>query len=357
MKSQLFLASAVVMSSITAQGDLIDRIKIGSITWTGDTAEARSDDTPDSTTVRATLVNNFAKSRWEFRLSNYLTGSPDLTSGLDVTLGTEVNARFYLYGLGSPESPQWIYVHGANVNFVQFQGVPNPGVSSLEVHFQPVAPIFSSSYTGGYTATAGIDFPYSGVSVDPSGINYAPPVVSGNVICEDIGAAQDPSSAMLHGLAIGVSGMDGHQADLDFLYGSNFAANQGFDPNGAKAYLDGMTPQSGFGYTSPSSPSYSVDLGDAGETYYGMHVYNVKFSTHDIQVGEFPEPLTFTGINLESNGVRLFWNADTNKTYAVEALETLGGATNVLGSHLTGPSFLDTTALMDSQRFYRVREE
>ena len=140
MKTQLFLLSTIVMSSVTARCDLLDRIKIGSITWTGDTAEARSDDTPDSTTVRATLVNNFAKNRWEFRLSNYLTSSPDLASSLDVTLGTEVNARFYLYGLGSPQSPQWIYVHGADVNFVQFQGVPSPGVSTFEIHFQPVMP-------------------------------------------------------------------------------------------------------------------------------------------------------------------------------------------------------------------------
>jgi len=357
MKTKLLLIIAAVMASVTARCDLLIHVQIDSSVWTGNTSEARSDDTPDSTTVRATLQNNFAKSRWEFRLSNYLTGSPDLTSGLDVTLGTEINAKFNLYGLGNSQSPQWIYVHGANVSNVQFQGIPSPGVSTFEIHFQPVMPTLSVSYAGGHTATAGIDFPYSGMSVDPSTINFAPPVISGNVICEDIGAAQDPSSTMLHGVAIGVSGMDGHQADFDFMYGSNFAASQGFDPMQAKAYLDWMTPASGFGFTDPSTPSYSVDLGDSGETYYTVHAFNVHFSTHDIQVGVFPEPLTFTGISLESTGVRLLWNADSNKTYTIESFETLGGATNVLGSNLTGPSFLDTDAFTDSQRFYRIREE
>ena len=351
------LAAAVTLFSLPAMSDQILGVRIGSVDWSGTFPgyDAWSDDMPDATTVRATMMNNTTLNRWEFRLWNYQTASPDLTSGLDVTLGTEISASFNLYGLGDPQSPQWIYVHGANVNYVNFQG--SVGISTLEIHLQPVAPAISASYGGGYTAALGIDFAYSGVAQNPSSINYAPPIVVGDVLCADVGAPQHPSSAMLHGAAISVNGVNGQATSFDFLYGSNFAASQGFAPDQAEAYLDWMVPASGFSFTSPETPAYTVDLGHTGETYYHLQVFNQNFSTHDIQVGVFPQPLTFTGISREPTGIRLLWNADTNKTYTLESFETLGGPTNILGTGLTGPGFLDTNTAGHSERYYRLREE
>jgi hypothetical protein len=84
---------------------------------------------------------------------------------------------------------------------------------------------------------------------------------------------------------------------------------------------------------------------------------NQKFSAHDIQAGVFREAPRFIDIQIEESGVRVFWNADTNRTYTLESFTTPVGVPNVLGTNLAGPDFLDTGASSDDARFYRLQEE
>lgn len=125
-----------------------------------------------------------------------------------------------------------------------------------------------------------------------------------------------------------------------------------------RGFLDGTTPDSGFGYLPPAEPGFSVNMGDGSETFRRISVYNMNFSARDIQVGVLPEPLRFTAINLEAGGVRLTWNPRANKTYNLDSFPAIGASPNNLGSALTGPDYLDPQPLNSNPaRFYRLREQ
>ncbi len=73
MKTCLTVLLLLLTICHAARADLIKSLKfnLSSFFVSGDMSQAQTDSTPDSTTVRATLINNTMRSCWEFRLWNY----------------------------------------------------------------------------------------------------------------------------------------------------------------------------------------------------------------------------------------------------------------------------------------------
>jgi hypothetical protein len=307
-------------------------------------SEAWTDVPQNSSTVRATLIDNPARMCWEFRLWNHQTASPNLTSGLDVTTGTDILADFFIYPNGHAQAPKSFYIYGTDVRNPNYSIVG----STFRVNFRPVAPTVTASYAGGFTAIAGIDFPYYGMGTIA---DYTPPIIAGTVIWDDLSRAQHPSSRLLLGAAIRVNGIEGQPATMEFLLGNRYATWKKYDLNQTRGYLDGEIPVSGF--TSVfGDPATTVTTDVANDSFKRLIVTNHKFSQRDIQAGVF---LQLTNLVREAGGVRLHWNAQTTNRYTIQYFSTLGGPTNILGTNLTGPSVLDPQALTNPARFYRLR--
>ena len=116
--------------------------------------------------------------------------------------------------------------------------------------------------------------------------------------------------------------------------------------------MDGGTPPSGFSY-SLGNPTTTITTDVPNDTTFKrLTIGNSWFSARDIQAGVF---LQFTNITREAGGVRLYWNAQTTNKYTIQYFSALGGSTNILGTNLPGPSVLDTQALVNPSRFYRLR--
>lgn len=346
MKTIFFALLLTISVALECRADLIKEIRYnGSLfTISPSMSEAWSDVPQNSSTVRATLFDNPARKCWEFRLWNHLTGSADLTSGLDVTTGTDIMADFYIYPNGHAQAPKSFYVYGTDAR------LPNYSLNSgtFRVNFRPVAPTITASYAGGFTAIAGIDFPYYGMGMI---IDYTPPIIAGNVIWDDLARAEHPSSRQLLGAAIRVNGIEGQPAMLDFLLGNRYATWKKYDLNQVRGYLDGEIPATGF--TSVlSDPTTTISTDVPNDSFKRLLVINHKFSARDIQAGVF---LRLTNIVREADGVRLHWNAQTTNQYTIQYFSTLGGPTNILGANLSGGSVLDPQALTNPARFYRLR--
>jgi hypothetical protein len=185
-------------------------------------------------------------------------------------------------------------------------------------------------------------------------------VTIGNVFIEDVRMAQHSSSALLWGKVYNVNGVNGEQARFEFIFGSSYANRWGFPLDDMKCYLDGelpTEPPSGFSYTGPVVPSASYNMGIPGETYRSLVAINAKFSARDIQAGVFRPRPQFTSVQKEASGLRVNWNAETNRRYILEFFSALGGPTNILATNLAGPSFLDPAGTTNVARFYRLREQ
>jgi hypothetical protein len=297
--------------------------------------------------VRATLTDNPVRMCYECRFWNYQTASPNLTSGLEITAGTDLYLDFFIYPQGHPLAIKTIYIYGTDVRNVNYDDVNN----TLRLNMRPVAPTVSASLAGGYTAIAGIDFNYNN---NAQTINYTPPIVWGDVIWTDISRSQHPSSRNLLGYAVRVNGVQGQPATLNYLLGTKYAAWRKYDLLQTRGYLDGETPASGFNYTldDPTTPVTTTVANDT--TFKRLNVVNQNFSARDIQAGVF---LRFTNIVREGGGVRLNWNRQTTNLYTIQYFSNLGGPTNILSTNLPGPSFLDAQSVSNSARFYRLRAQ
>lgn len=346
----------VALFALNAEAMLIHQIRFNkqAMFVSPDLSEARTDQNPDSSTVRVTLGDNPAEKRWELRFWNWGTGTRDLSSGLDITTGTDLYIRLQKFPKGHPQGVRAIYLDGIDLRDVKY----SDSTDMIELNFRPMMPVVSASHSGGITAFAGVVFPYRGMPQDPGEITYAPPIITGNVVCSDLSKAQHPSSDLLRGTALRVNGIDGQRADFQFVLGSRYAMAKGFSLDQMEAYLDGMKPATGFGFGPITAPPFSINMGETTETFRIMPVFNQHFSARDIQVGVLPAPLRFTGINLETGGVRLFWNAEAGKNYAIEFFPALGSTPSPLGSNLSGPEFLDAQPPAANQaRFYRLRTQ
>lgn len=342
-----FLTLLTLLITLHTRAELFKELRYGALSFTisGGLDQAWSDASPNSTTVYGSLSNNAARSRYEFRLWNYQTGSRDLTSGLDATAGTDIYADFFIYPNGHALQPKYFYVYGTDVRNINYSTTAN----TFRLNFRPVAPAISTSHAGGYTAIAGIDFPYYG-----SGkiINYTPPIIAGNVIWDDVSKAQHPSSRLLLGAALRVNGVNGQQGNFEFFLGNMYTIKEKYDLLQSRGYVDGTIPTSGFSYTlgDPSTPVTTDVVGDS--PWKKVSLLNLNWSARDIQAGVF---LNITNVAREAGGVRLAWNPQTTNKYTIQYFPTLGGPTNILGTNLTGPTFLDTQALTNPARFYRLR--
>lgn len=316
--------------------------------------EAQTDETPDDSTVRFTLNDNPAMHRWEWRAERYLSGSLDLTSGLDVTLESQLEVNLFKYPKGHPQAVQWIVILGANCGQIQFDDKSN----MLRLVFEPVKPALTPSLdTSGFTSVMGVDFYYSGMKTDPSAVSFGPPIIIINALSDDVGWPAHPSSDRLRGFAWQVNGIAGNPVNADFILGGRFAADRGFDPNAARGFLDGDPTNHGFTATLPADPGFPINLGAAGEPFYRLGMTNIKFSARDFQVGVFPEPLRIENIEVVAEGVRLTWNAEPGKTYAVESGPALDQINQVEASGQSGPEYTDAGGPSDAAKFYRLREE
>ncbi len=222
------------------------------------------------------------------------------------------------------------------------------GNSTFAVNFRPVAPAVTASYAGGFTAIGGIDFPYYGSGQT---INYTPPIVGGNVIWDDLSRMQHPSSRLLLGTSVRVNGVNNEPVSMDFFLGNQYANRWHYDLNQTRGFLDGEIPPSGFTSTL-SDPGITITTDVPNDSFKKLNVINYKFSAHDIQAGVF---LQFSNVVREANGLRLFWNPQTTNLYTIQYFPTINGPTNILGTNLAGPSFLDTNAFSGTERYYRLR--
>ncbi len=346
MKTISFVILLTISLALDCRADLIKGLQHNGMAFTisPSMSEAWSDVSQNSSTVRATLFDNPTRKCWEFRLWNHQTGSPNLTSGLDVTTGTDIMADFYIYQNGHAQAPKSFYVYGTDVRTPNF----SLNGATFRVNFRPVAPTITASYAGGFTAIAGIDFPYYGMGKI---INYTPPIIAGNVIWDDLSRAQHPSSDRLLGAALRVNGIEGQTATFDFILGNRYATWKKYDLGQARGYLDGEIPAAGF--TSVlSDPTTTITTDVPNDSFKRLLLTNHKFSARDIQAGVF---LRLTNIVREAGGVRLHWNAQTTNQYTIQYFSTLGGPTNILGTNLSGSSVLDPHALTNPARFYRLR--
>lgn len=353
MKTRFLFAASVLCSlAFCAQGMIENQIRVGgvNVTFTGFN-EAQTDATPDASTAGFTMTDNPLGKYWEWSVFNLQTGSKNLTAGLDVTLGTDIEVQFQKFPNGHQQGVRWIYIQGADLRDFVYSDVTD----TIDMKIRPTVPARTVGHPTAHTAGLGIRFYYGGVTTAP--IDYSPPVILGNVFLSDLVKPQHPSSDLLWGRAIRLDGIQGEQVRADFLFGSSYADRWNIDLDDFRGYLDGEVPASGFSATLPATPSFSVNMGISGEEFRIMTILNHNFSAHDIQAGVFRAAPQFTGVQRETTGVRVFWNADTNRTYRLESFAILGGTTNIVATNLPGPNYLDTTIGANPARFYRLREE
>jgi hypothetical protein len=292
------------------------------------------------------MFHNTLRQSWELRFKNYLSGSYNLTAGLDVTYGTDIHVEVQKYPNGHIWAAKQIYVYGYDMHDIQYSDVTD----TIKLNFRPVDFAISASYGGGFTSSAGIDFHYYG----PAGsFNYAPAMFEGKVIWDDVSAPQDRSTMYLLGSAIRVNGANGQMTPFRALIGTRYATFHKYDLNQAKVFVDGSVPLSNFGYQPPAVPPFSVDMGVPSEVFRVVSFSNANYSAHDLQVGVF---LNVTNVAREAGGVRLKWNSQSTNLYTLHAYPFLGGPTNILGTNLSG-EFLDPQALTNSMRYYRLRAQ
>lgn len=348
--------SAVFVLSLPASAMQIDKISgsFGTAIVSDFQDEAQTDQTPDESTVRFTLQDNSGRGRWELRGKYFLDGSLNLSAGLDVTLGSQVEFDLFKYPKGHPQAVQWIAILGSNCSQIEFSDKSN----KLRLVFEPVKPAITPSLdTAGYTAMLGVDFYYSGMKSDPNAPDFGPPIVILDAVSDDVARPGHPSSDLLRGFAWQVNGVAGKPVAAQFIYGGRFAADQGFDPQAARGYLDGDPSNQGFTATLPSAPGFPINLGDPAEEFLQVKLDNVKFSTRDFQVGVFPEPLRIESIKLVPEGIRLAWNAEPGKTYTVESGPALDQVNEEEASTQSGPEYTDPDGPSNAAKFYRLREE
>ena len=341
----------LLTTALSSQGFLMDKLSHGGTQFeyvTG--SEARSDETPDGSTVGVSLNPNYTKRCWELRVYEHATGSGDLKAGLDVTAGTELSLELFTYGVGDGQYGRGYYIHGQDLMEFDY----SPTLNKLKLKFKPTMPAKSASYSGGWTASAGMDIYFRGTYQDPSEINYGPPVIVGNFLPDDVDRAMHPSSSVFYGKIRNFNGVDGQQGNFKYYLGSRHAAHKGYDLDNSQAYVDGTQPASGFGW-SVSTPTIPFTLG-ASEDFRVYAVYNANWSARDIQVGQMPMIPAFTQISKEPGGIQLYWEADTNMSYTLQSFPALGGSTNVLATNLTSLGFFDSSTTQTS-RFYRLLQE
>ncbi len=353
MKASRFKIGILLLfiAVVPTQGFLIDKVYRGGILFENITAsEARTDETPDGSTVGVSLDANYSKDCWELRVYEYATESEDLKSGLDVTSGTELTVELFTYPVGDPQYSRGFYINGQDLMEFDY----NPTFNKLKLKFKPTAPAQSASHSGGWTASAGMNIYFRGTYQNPSEITYGPPVIMGNFLSDDADRGSHPSSAAFMGKVQNFNGINGQQGAFEYYLGSRHAMYKGYDLYNSEAYVDGTQPMSDFGW-SVSTPSIPFSLG-ATEDFRLYAVYNANWSARDIQVGQLPKRPEFTDISVEPGGIQMYWDADTNKSYTLEYFPSLGGPTNVLATNLTGLGFLDSSTTQTS-RFYRLLQE
>lgn len=342
--------------SLPASAMLIDKIggDFGSATVAKFMDEAQTDATPDDSTVGFTLQDNPLLRRWQLRAFNYLTKSPNLSTGLDVTLDTQLELDLYKFPKGHPQAVQWIVITGANCSEIVFDDV----FDTIRIVFKPVKPAITPSLdTSDFTSMLAVDFYYSGKKTDPGAVTHGPSIVFTDAVSDDVGRPGHPSSDTLRGFAWQVNGIAGNPVSARYIFGDRFAAAQGFDPQEARGFLDGDPSNHGFTATLPAPVEFPIDLGSAAEEFLQVDLDNVKFSARDFQVGVFPPRLRIESIEVIPEGVRLTWNAEAGRSYAVESGPAPDQISHVEASGLSGPDFVDSGHPSDAAKFYRVLEE
>ncbi len=352
MKASRFEIGLILFCAvIPAQAFFISKVEIDGdeVEYTTG-SEARTDMTPDSSTVGINLYENFILSRWELRIFEYNTGDENLKPGLDVTAGSEISVELFTFPVGNAEYGRSYYINGESLTKFDY----DPVINMVKVKFKPTAPALSASYAGGWTASAGMNINFKGTYQNPSEIMYGPPVIVGNFLADDASKGMHPSSSNLMGAMHNFAGIDGELGSFEYYLGSRHAAYEGYDLYNAEAYVDGIQPMYNFSW-SQSIPSFTFDLGPT-EDIRQYIVLNYNWSAHDIQVGQFPQAPAFTHISAQPGGIQMYWDADTNKSFTLVSYPALGGPTNVVATNLTALGFLDS-GVTQTSRFYRLLQE
>ena len=352
MKINLLPVLGLLMVALPLNAMIQNKISIKGISaYVTGFNDAQSDKNPDATTARFTLQDNPSKKCWEFRVWNLQANSLDLSSGLDVTLGTDIELEFQKYPAGDPQGVRWIYIQGADLRDFKYSDMND----TIAMKIRPIAPSRTMGYPTTHTAALGVNFYYSGTASAPP--TYSPPVALGTVFLDDLQMPQHPSSSLLWGRAVRIDGIDNEPVRLDYIFGSTYADRWNLNLNDFRGYMDGQPSAPGFSASLPAKPSYSLDMGRAGETFVHIVSTAVKFSPHDFQFGVFRPAPMFTGIQREPSGARVSWVPDTSRKYQLQYFSSLAGTVHILATNLSGSSYLDTTIGAAPFRFYRLREE
>ena len=352
MKTRLFPPLGLLIVALPLNAMIENKISINGFSayFTGFN-DAQSDKDPDASTVRFTLKDNPAKKCWEFRVWNLQTRSLDLTSGLDVTLGTDIDIQFQKYPNGDPQGVRWIYIQGADLRGFTYSDVTD----TIDMKIRPIAPSRTMGYPTTHTAALGINFYYPGMPSAPP--TYSPPIALGTVFLDELQSPQHSSSSLLWGRAVRIDGIDNEPVRLDYIFGSTYADRWNLNLNDFRGYLDGQPSAPGFSASLPAKPSNAMDMGRPGETFVHIVSIAAKFSPHDFQFGVFRPAPRFTGIQRDPSGARVSWVPDTSRKYQLEYFSTLAETPHILATNLSGSSYLDTTIGTAPFRFYRLREE
>lgn len=226
---------------------------------------------------------------------------------------------------------------------------------TIDLWLRPATPARTMLHMTQHHAALGIDFYFGGMATAP--ITYSPPIAIGSLFLDDVKKGEHPSSARLWGKAIRVNGINNESVAVDYLFGSTYADRWQLALDDFRGYLDGQPSAPGFTASLPTTPTYPVDMGRAGETFKLVATLTHQFSARDIQVGVFRPAPKFANIERDAAGIRLSFIIDSNRTYRLESFATLGGAPSVVATKLAVPEFLDTTIGAAPVRYYRLVEE
>ena len=161
MKINLLPVLGLLMVALPLNAMIQNKISIKGISaYVTGFNDAQSDKNPDATTARFTLQDNPSKKCWEFRVWNLQANSLDLSSGLDVTLGTDIELEFQKYPAGDPQGVRWIYIQGADLRDFKYSDMND----TIAMKIRPIAPSRTMGYPTTHTAALGVNFYYSGTA-------------------------------------------------------------------------------------------------------------------------------------------------------------------------------------------------
>lgn len=333
MKTVVFSLGLGFLTIVTAPGMGCRDLKIGGILVAGlnpsgfdNDAQTDAFGAEDTTTVTADLeqIDFGVDFAYQWTLKNTLTGSLDLTSDMDVTLGDTVHAKFEIFSEGFQRLSYVRFLGSKLTNFRIDYSLTVESYPYVEFDVESVVPALSLNDPLPWTAGLCVMFYYDGNPNDAMKdkgrsvvVTNAPPV--------DLGSAKHSSSSLGLGLALSYSGLSGKEALFDYYMSGSYVRDLGAtDFSDLQGAINGRTPPSG-GFTyeyrgSPSSLGIDFDLGTgvAGEIYGSMRIrYSNWDGGEDVQLG-----FGYAPRDNDSDGLPNDWEDANgmNKNMATDAL-------------------------------------